>query len=92
MLFTNSGEIKFKGRELTEYESIVFGLIIMTLRQKFKAIREAVYDTQLSMSERKLYKWIVTQEKHKHLHSKIINGNGYTWVERYKPMFYIKRK
>ena len=94
MLFTNSGEVKFRSRELTTYEAKLITPIIMTLRQKFRAIKDAVFNTQLSISERKLYRWIVTQEKHKHLHSIMINNDNKDYVRYSKciAVFYIKRK
>jgi hypothetical protein len=39
----------------------------LTIKQKRRAIAEAIYDTQQTMSERKLYRWISTQFKHKHV-------------------------
>lgn len=39
----------------------------MTFKQSIKAINEAVWDTRLSMNERHLYKWLKTQNKHRHL-------------------------
>jgi hypothetical protein len=39
----------------------------MTFKQSIKAINEASYDTHLTMAERSLYKWISTQNKHRHL-------------------------
>lgn len=35
--------------------------------QQIRAINEAVYDTQLTMNERKFYKWLSTQNRHKHI-------------------------
>jgi len=39
----------------------------LTFKQQLRAINEAVYDIQLTMNERKFYKWLSTQNKHKHL-------------------------
>lgn len=46
----------------------------MTIKQSIKAINEAVYDTQLSMNERHFYKWIKTQNRHRHLFYKTKRG------------------
>jgi|LakMenE01Jun11ns_1017448.scaffolds.fasta_scaffold6978160_1 hypothetical protein len=39
----------------------------LTFRQQIQAINKAVYDTQLTVNERKLYNWLSTQHKHKHI-------------------------
>ena len=55
----------------------------MTHKQQIRAIKEAVYNSKLSMNERKLYKWITTQDRHKHLK---IRGASYRY-----PHLYIKQ-
>jgi len=39
----------------------------LTYIQQLRAINDAVYNTQLTASERRFYKWISTQDRHKHL-------------------------
>lgn len=39
----------------------------LTFKQQIKAINDASSDTHLTSSERNLYKWLSTQEKHKHM-------------------------
>jgi hypothetical protein len=39
----------------------------LTFRQQIQAINKAIYDTQLTVNERKFYNWLSTQHKHKHV-------------------------
>lgn len=39
----------------------------LTFIQQLKAINDAIYDIQLTSNERRFYKWISTQNKHKHI-------------------------
>lgn len=50
----------------------------MTGKAQIKAINEAVYDTRLTMVERKFYKWISTQNRHRHLFLSFRWGVGHS--------------
>lgn len=50
----------------------------LSIKQQIKAINDASDDTRLTMVERKFYKWISTQNKHRHLFLVIPN-----WKEKW---------
>jgi hypothetical protein len=45
----------------------------LSIKQQIRAINNAVYDTQLTMVERKFYKWLSTQNRHRHLFVSSVN-------------------
>jgi len=58
----------------------------ITHKRQIRLINEAIYDTRLTMVERKFYKWISTQNKHKHVFffSKRWNENWLRINQKYK--------
>jgi hypothetical protein len=49
------------------------------LKQARNAIKKATYNTQLSMNERYFYRWIETQDRHRHVFCLPIRHMGTIW-------------
>jgi len=46
----------------------------LTYIEQLRAINDAVYNTQLTTSERRFYKWISTQDRHRHVFPHYVKG------------------
>jgi hypothetical protein len=53
----------------------------LTYIQQLRAINDAVYNTQLTTSERRFYKWISTQDRHRHVFQHYIKGQWNTLLK-----------
>ena len=50
----------------------------LTYKEKLRAIYDAVWDTQLTINERKFYIWLTTQDRHHHVFQHYIRGQWNT--------------
>lgn len=53
----------------------------LTYIQQLRAINDAIYDTRLTKSERWFYKWLSTQDRHRHVFQHRIKGQWNTLLK-----------
>ena len=53
----------------------------LTYIQQLRAINDAIYDTRLTKSERWFYKWLSTQDRHRHVFQHHIKGQWNTLLK-----------
>jgi hypothetical protein len=53
----------------------------LTFKQQINSINDASDDTRLTSSERDLYKWLSTQDRHRHVFQHYIKGQWNTFLK-----------